>query len=208
MKKNRHNRFSQPLFMSLMLMLPAVPGITQAADHQEAPRASAQLAADIGDYYAWHENDQLNLILTFGTFSAPGMPASYDPNLLYGLHFDTSETADGVSDFDLYIRFAQDDQGNWGMRVSDSADSMLVQGAVETVLLNDDISAWAGLADDPFFFDQTGFVTTVGTGTLSFDPTRDDVAGLNITAIAMQVPVNTIRSGGGLIQTWATTASL
>jgi len=179
-----------------------------AADHQEAPRARAQLAADIGDYYAWHEDNQLNVVLTFGTFNAPGMPATYDSNLLYGFHFDTSATADGESDTDLYVRFAQDDQGLWGVQISDTNDNPLLQGAVETILINDQLSAWTGLADDPFFFDQTGFVTTVGTGTLSFDATRDDVAGLNITAIVIQLPVDSIKSGGGSIQSWTTTASL
>ncbi len=204
------NRYAKPLqqgLRRLSLLLLLTPFLAHAADHQEAPRASAQLSADIGDYYAWHSDSQLNLILTFGTFNAPGMPASYDSNLLYGFHFDTSETADGESDMDLYVRFAQDDQGAWGFRVSDSSDNALIQGAVETVLANNDISAWAGLADDPFFFDQTGFVSTVSTGTISFDPARDDVAGLNITAIVIQVPLDSVVASGSSLQTWATTAS-
>ena len=199
--------YARHLLAAAPLLL-LTPINSQAADHQEAPRTSAQLAADIGDYYAWHENDQLNLALTFGTFNAPGMPSTYDSTLLYTLHFDTTEIADGVSDVDLYVRFAQNANGEWGMRVSDSQDSTLIQGAVETILANDQLSAWAGLADDPFFFDQTGFVDTVSTGTISFDPTRDDVAGLNITAIVIQLPINSIKNGGGSFQTWATTASL
>jgi hypothetical protein len=202
----QHHRKTQALAASALLLLSA--GTSYAADHQEAPRASARLAADIGDFYAWHENDQLNLALTFGTFSSPGMGASYDANLLYTIHFDTSETADGVSDAQIYVRFAQDEQGAWGMRVSDSQDATLIQGAVETVLTNEQVSAWSGLADDPFFFDQTGFVTTVSTGTISFDPNRDDVAGLNITAIVLQMPVASITANGGSLQTWATTGSL
>jgi len=39
-----------------------------ASDHQEAPGATALLSADIGDYYAWHEGENLNMVLTFGTF--------------------------------------------------------------------------------------------------------------------------------------------
>ncbi len=203
----RIRHYSRHLLAAVTL-LALLPANTQAADHQEAPRATAQLAADIGDYYAWHETNELNLALTFGTFSAPGMAANYDSTILYTLHFDTSEVADGISDFELYVRFAQNDDGDWGMRVSDSQDSTLIQGAVETILTNDQLSAWSGLADDPFFFDQTGFVNTVTTGTLSFDPTRDDVAGLNITAIVIQLPIDTVKNGGGSIQTWATTASL
>ena len=178
-----------------------------ASDHQEAPTASAFLSADIGDYYAWHEGDELNLILTFGTFSAPGLPASFDRDVLYGFHFDTSIPADGIADIEIFARFAQDSVGDWGLQVAGIGDTPL-EGPVETVLANSELTAWAGLADDPFFFDQSGFNTTVSSGVLSFDPTRDDVAGLNVTAIAIQLPITTIQSEGSQLQTWATTSNI
>lgn len=177
-----------------------------AADHQEAPAATALPAADIGDYYAWHSNDQLNLILTFGPFAAAGAPGAYDSNILYGFHFDTSATADGVSDLDIYARFAQDAAGNWGVQVT-GADIAVIEGPVDSVLISSDVSVWAGVADDPFFFDQSGFNDTLATGTLAFDPTSDDVAGLNITAIAIQLPLASITATGTALQTWSTTAS-
>lgn len=179
---------------------------SRAADHQEAPATRAQTVADIGDYYAWHDGDDLNLVLTFGTFAAPGTPAAYDSTVLYSFHFDTSSPADGVADSALHARFGQDDAGNWGVQVMGDGVTTL-EGAVENVIGNADLSAWAGLADDPFFFDQSGFQDTVATGTLSFDPERDDVAGLNITAIALQLPLTTVVEAGGQFQTWATTGS-
>jgi len=127
--------------------------------------------------------------------------------VLYGFHFDTSIPADGVADIEFFARFAQDDAGDWGLQVAGVGDTPL-EGPVETVLTNGDLSAWAGLADDPFFFDQTGFNATVSTGDLSFDPTRDDVAGLNVTAIAIQLPFDTIQSDGSALQTWATTSNI
>ncbi|MBX2839236.1 MAG: DUF4331 domain-containing protein [Gammaproteobacteria bacterium] len=180
---------------------------TYSADHQEAPAATALLAADIGDFYIWHEDSQLNLVLTFGTFSPSGQPASYDSNLLYTFHFDTSEPADGVADNSIYARFAEDAEGNWGLQVT-GASVDPIEGAVETVLSDGDVTAWAGLADDPFFFDQTGFRETLDTGMISFNPSRDDVAGLNITAIVVQLPVETIKPGGGALQAWVTTGTL
>jgi len=178
-----------------------------AADHQEAPTASAFLSADIGDYYVWHDEDQLNLILTFGTFAAPGLPASFDRDVLYGFHFDTSTPADGIADLNFFARFAQNSEGDWGLQVTGIGDTPL-EGPVETVLTNGDLTAWGGLAEDPFFFDQTGFNTTVSTGVLSFDPTRDDVAGLNVTAIAIQLPITSIQSSGSELQTWTTTSNI
>lgn len=183
-----------------------VPG-GHSADHQEAPATMAQLAADIGDYYIWHADDTLNMVLTFGTFSAPELPATFDRDIIYGFHFDTTTPADGESDIDIYARFSQSTEGEWGVQISGVGDSPL-EGAVETVLSNSELSAWAGLSDDPFFFDQTGFNTTVSSGTLAFDPNRDDVAGLNVTAIAIQLPVSNIVSNSGSFQSWVTTSSL
>lgn len=197
-KKHFSAKVATSLVATCMLTMPVV----QAADHQEAPGTQAQVVADIGDYYAWHEGDNLNLILTFGTFAAAGAPASYDSDILYAMHFDT--TADGVSDLDLYARFAQDNTGAWGVQVSGEG-IVTLEGAVETVLTDGAMSAWAGLADDPFFFDQSGFQDTIATGTLSFDPMSDDVKGLNVTAVAIQIPATTIPSGQ--FQTWATTHS-
>jgi len=136
---------------------------------------------------------------------APG--ATFNADILYTLHFDTSAPADGISDIDFFARFAQDADGSWGLQVSGASSSPL-EGPVETVISNSDVTAWGGLADDPFFFDQTGFNQTVATGTLAFDPTRDDVAGLNVTAVAIQIPVATIVSEGGTFQTWSTTSTL
>lgn len=190
---------------TLMLLTPSLSG--WASDHQEAPAATAQLAADIGDYYAWHDENNLNLILTFGTFNAPGMPAIYSADTLYGFHFDTSVPADGIAESNLYARFAQDLSGNWGVQVFDQS-GVLFESATQTVTENDQGKVWAGLSDDPFFFDLTGFNNTVSTGQLSFDPARDDVAGLNVTSMAIQVPLDSILNTGTQLSTWATTGTL
>ncbi len=182
-------------------------GYVQAADHQEAPGTSARVVADIGDYYAWHEGENLNLILTFGTFAPAGSTGSFDSDILYTFHFDTSATADGVSDLDILARFGQDDAGNWGIQISGIGDSPL-EGPVESIINNGSMTVWSGVADDPFFFDQTGFRQTISTGTISFDPTRDDVAGANVTAIAIQLPIDSILPGGGAFQSWSTTGTL
>ena len=176
-----------------------------AADHAEAPEATLNPPADIADYYAWHEGTQLNLIVTFGPASAPGTPAAFNSNILYTLHFDTD--ADNVSDVEIYARFAQDSAGDWGVQVT-GADTAVVSGAVDTVLTQGDTSVWAGLTDDPFFFDQTGFRETVATGVLAFDNTRNDFAGLNVTSIVVALPVTSIIGDGTTFQTWATTSTL
>ncbi len=193
------------LALGLGSVLAAASPVALAADHQEAPGTQAQVVADIGDYFAWHSGDSLNVALTFGTFAMAGSMANYNSDILYAMHFDTTE--DGVSDLDVYARFAQDVDGNWGVQVMGLGDTPVV-GAVETVLTDGDVMVWAGVADDPFFFDLTGFNETINTGTISFNPARDSVAGLNVTSLVLQFPLSTVVAEGGSFQTWATTGSL
>ena len=190
-----------------LLGLTLIHGAALASDHQEAPLATSQLAADIGDYYAWHDGEDMNMVLTFGTFNAPGSPAIFSSDVLYGMHFDTSVPADGVSDRDIYARFAQNTAGEWGIQVFDDT-GVLFETPVETVVESTNGKVWAGLSDDPFFFDLTGFNSTISTGTISFDPTRDDVAGLNISSLALQIPLGNLVTPGAQVSTWATTSTL
>ena len=190
-----------------LLGLTLIHGAALASDHQEAPLATSQLAADIGDYYAWHDDQDINMVLTFGTFNAPGNPAIFSSDVLYGMHFDTSVPADGVSDRDIYARFAQNTAGEWGVQVFDDT-GVLFETPVDTVVESTNGKVWAGLSDDPFFFDLTGFNSTISTGTISFDPTRDDVAGLNISSLALQIPLGSIVTPGAQVSTWATTSTL
>jgi hypothetical protein len=69
-----------------------------------------------------------------------------------------------------------------------------------------DLAVFAGLRDDPFFFDLEGFLETLATGTLSFDGTRDSVAGLNATAIVLEMDLTAALDGGSSLNVWATTA--
>ena len=175
-----------------------------ASDHTEAPTATALPAADIADYYAWHDADTLNLILTFSPFPDAGAEATYDSNILYTLHFDT--TGDNLSDAQVYARFGEDSNGVSGIQISGIGDAEVV-GAVETVITDGDVSVFAGFTDDPFFFDLEGLTQTGETGTLSFDPMRDSFAGANITSIAIQAPLSSIVGDVTSFQTWATTGS-
>lgn len=178
-----------------------------AADHTEAPLAAADPTADIADFYAWHtgtgDDQRMVFVLTQSGFTPPMADAagSYDRDVLYGIHIDTD--GDLEADHSVWVRFAQDADGDWGMQVSGVPGSTgPLVGAVETALEGDDGSqAWAGLADDPFFFNAAGFDQTLATGTLSFDAT-DQVAGLNVTAIVIEFATGDLPDS---FTTWAET---
>lgn len=191
----------------------------EAADHNDPPGrttgATADKAADIGDLYAWHTADGKTVLVM--TYAGPLDPtadqtATYDADVLYGFHVDTD--ADQVADHDIWVRFAQSPSGNWGMQVSGipGGDPVVQEGPVE---LQNRIGGvtdgffWAGLREDPFFFDLQGFTDTLSTGTLSFVNDRDFFAGKNISAIVLELETEDLEAGtDGVFEVWATTARI
>ena len=64
---------------------------------------------------------------------------------------------------------------------------------------------YSGLRDDPFFFDLAGYIDTLNTGSVSFDSTRDSLAGTNVTAIVVAMDIDAASGGNNNIQLWAST---
>ncbi len=186
----------------------------QAADHTDPPAAfpAAGDAADIGDLYAWHDANATTLTVVL-TFAGPLPPVAdqtgtYDADVLYGIHIDNND--DDIANHDIWVRFAQNDLGEWGLQATGlPGEAGPVEGAVETELSGTSARIWAGLRDDPFFFDLEGFQDTLSTGALAFDPTRDSFAGANVTAIVLEVPVSAAMGGNtDPLQIWATTGEI
>ncbi|MCA9708618.1 MAG: hypothetical protein KDK70_22405 [Myxococcales bacterium] len=44
----------------------------QAADHIDAPLASSETAADLTDFYAWHQGDRIVAAIGFAGLDVPG----------------------------------------------------------------------------------------------------------------------------------------
>lgn len=190
-------------------------GAVEAADHTDPPSRttgdSADRAADIGDIYAWHTTDgHTVLVLTYAGPNEPiaGQTATYDPDVIYGIHIDTD--GDQAADQELWVRFGQSASGNWGVQVEGipGGDPAVQSGAVEITNRISGVTDgffWAGLRDDPFFFDLQGFQDTLSTGTLSFVNDRDFFAGKNISAIVIQLQTSDLVAAGGSFDVWATT---
>ena len=113
----------------LAVTLLAAPAV--AADHAEAPIAGADPAADIADLYAWHDGGSIHAVLTFAPLTVAGGNATWDADVLYGIHIDNDD--DFIADHDVWIRFGTDSGGAWGMQVLGlpGADPT-VEGPVET----------------------------------------------------------------------------
>jgi hypothetical protein len=183
-------------------------GAALAADHAEAPGTKADPAADIADVYAWHDGGDLVTVVTFDGLKtpSPGQSGTFQEGIVYTLNIDND--GDYVSDIRVDSRFVTDRNGNRGIWVDRlPGTNGPVVGFVESAIkVGGRERVFAGLIDDPFFFDLEGFRTTLATGALSFDPNRDSFAGLNVTAIVLRMDLAAALDGGSTLNLWATTA--
>ncbi len=202
-------KFINGLAMAGAGVMLAVSATALAADHAEAPVASADPAADIADYFAWYKKADGNLvfIVTVAPLTgavADGGAAVYDADVLYGIHVDND--GDQVADHDLWVRFGQNAAGDWGVQAAGVPGAEAFSGPVESVVTSDGgAQLWAGLSDDPFFFDLAGYQNTLSSATVAFTA-EDTLAGFNVTTIALEVDATLLLGSDGTMQTWATTS--
>lgn len=207
--------------ISALLML-AAPGVAAAADHAEAPAVVADPAADIADVFLFRAEGRLVAAMSFAGIAAPnpridGPTGTYDADVLYRFHFDTD--LDGSADYVVDARFAQDDDGDWGIQLENlpGAGTRYVSGPVEGINRTDTgLRFYAGLRDDPFFFDSQGFNATLATfgdpdtpsGQILIRNDRDSFGFRNLTFIVFEMDETAARRGASEIRFWGTTARI
>lgn len=177
----------------------------RAADHADSPSTTDDAPADLTDVYAWHEDSKLVVAFGFAGLSEAGAPAQYDAGVLYTVHIDNN--GDNEPDHDVLVRFGQNTAGEWGIRVEDLpgvADPVI--GPVETTIdAGLDLRVFAGLRDDPFFFDLDGFRATLMSGAIMFDNTNDTFTGTNVTAVVLEMSIDAVAGGGDAVSLWVST---
>lgn len=184
----------------------------RASDHFESPLVQMDTAQDITDLYVFDSAPgKVTIIVCFAGFKdlsgVPSADATYDSKALYTIHVDNS--GDNKADIQIHWRYGVNEQDQFGVQWEGipGVDGKLV-GAVETVFQAGQFArVWTGHADDPFFFDAQGYLETIGSGTVSFMNTRDFLAGLNVTAAAIEIDADPLTAGKP-IQVWATASRL
>lgn len=189
-----------------------------AADHLDPPSrtdpandSTPDFPADIADIYAFHDATTVTVIVTFGGPAASSLSARYDPNVLYTVGISNRDPRT-TADFPISFQFGRQagtTDGPWGVRVRGlpGVNGDII-GSVERILQKDGVRVYAGLVDDPFFFDLQGFRETRDMGTLRFRSDRNFFAGQNITCIAIEIPRDRLENGGHVIDLWTTSNRL
>jgi len=206
--------------LGVILAFAALPAL--AADHVEAPTATADPAADIADVFLFRSADKLVAAVTFSGAPAPrtrvdGATGRFDRNLLYSFHIDRDR--DALADHSIHARFGQDSTGAWGVELENvpGAGARYLFGPVEQVVTAPNgLRFYAGLRDDPFFFDAQGFNATLASfgddsapdGQVLITNTRDSFANRNVTVIVFEMDLAAATAGSPEIYFWGTSARI
>src|SRR5439155_137476 len=90
------------------------------------------------------------------------------------------------------------------IKASDHKDSALL-GAAHMIASRSGMTVFAGMRDDPFFFDLVQFKKIIAGEAAAFrNPGIDSFAGTNVLAIAVELP--SARLGGPRLGVWGTTS--
>ena len=192
----------------------AMPTMVLAADHLDGPAVSANGAIDINDVYAFQGADAANTVLAMTVNPAAGniSGTDFDPSAEYRFLVDTD--GDAVADITYTITFEAVADGAQAYTVAKDGTPIAAGVTNSNVSIETGGMAFAGLTDDPFFFDLEGFQqlkqTLLDAGTLEdaislicdTDPDVNFFSGFDASSIVLEVPDSEL---GGQISVWAET---
>ena len=158
---------------ALAVVLFAAP-LALAADHQDGPAATADPSADITDVFAWMSADasKVNLVMDVFPF-ATGTP-KFSNTVQYVFHTSSrpsfgaaaSASVNVICTFDISQTISC-----WAGTEYVTGDASSTNGLASS---SGKLKVFAGLRNDPFFFNLDGFKATVADvtaakGSLNFD---------------------------------------
>ena len=207
--------------LAFMLQLASVPSM-EAADHGDAPLASVDQGSDIADVFAFLDpNDNTKVILAFDThgFIVPAENANlgfFDSTITY--RFQIENTGDAKGDGNIDVTFSKQTDRAMPQTATikllsgatftapttiSSATATTAPSPTITTDANSGVSFFAGLTDDPFFFDipaELQYRKSRVDGSPNptfFNRKRDSFAGYNVEMIVLSVPATLLRGSAG-----------
>jgi hypothetical protein len=201
---------------SIALALPTAPPII-AADHAESTSVAGDPGADLADVFTFldpNDNSKVVLAMDVEGFVVPSELLNlsfFSPDVTF--RFEIENTGDAIADQTVDVTFSPQTSRSQaqtatiklpnGVTFTAPTTVQTLAGTANPFVVTNDpstgVSFFAGLTDDPFFFDIVGFNRFVGSVLAGKpDPTklqrnRDSFAGYNIHMIALSVPAWMLR---------------
>ncbi|MCI0344762.1 MAG: DUF4331 domain-containing protein [Chloroflexi bacterium] len=193
-----------------VLTVGVAPLISGAADHLEAPLAKANHDLDITDIYAFDGANSKNtvLVLNVNPFAGTTSGTEFSEAGQYRLNID--KTGDFVADDVYAVTFGSDaPDGKQSLTLWKNGNEVL-SGKTGNANAGGGAKLFAGLKDDPFFFDLISFRewrdpdgdgNYTYTGPTTFDGI-DTFRGANVSTIVLEIPDSWL---GASANYWGTT---
>src|SRR5213594_4687186 len=216
------------LCAAVLLVLVAAAGLTRwikASDHKDSALLAADHAADIADLYTFRSPahpDNVVLVMTVSGFIPPSEASTtfFDPDVLYQWKLDNN--GDALEDLVIQA-FVTGTGGHQVMhfrgpaappvtgamsRIIDGPETATVavsNGERPIIASRNGMTVFAGVRDDPFFFDLVQFKKIIAGQATSFrNPGFDTFAGTNVLAIVIELPSSML--GGTKLGVWGSTS--
>ncbi len=183
-----------PRFAAMFLLF---AGAANAADHRDSPLTTGDPAADLNDVYLFMNPNDPNEVVTIQTVvPSANYNSRFSDAVEYRLHVDN-----GAANLRIDCRFTE--QSN---RVTCTGPNGLsASGGIERTIQGNGMRVWAGLRDDPFFFDLPAFNRTRATLAPSF--TNPGVNSFNGNTLALVIAIDRSRLNNGganpILKVWS-----
>jgi hypothetical protein len=209
------------LTMAALVVAAMVLTVTRAgaADHADAPGVQGDPQADITDIYAFRSPsnpDDLVAVLNVNPLTAPTENGStrFADDVAYQLHVDN--TGDLVTDATVSVTFWNNGKNFMVEGLGNPITGDTSGAGAPAIVDAGGIKVFAGLRDDPFFFDLVGFNNFVAGPFIPANGLRpagetpsDTLAGTNVSSIVLELPITALTgaatSDTGSIKVWAST---
>lgn len=176
-----------------------------AADHRDGPLATGDPAADLNDVYTFvNPNDPEELIVILTMHPGADFGTRFSDAVDYRFHIDNG-AANGTTL--ISCRFS-----DAGARVlcRGAGDTLYAEGRIEELIDADDLRVWAGLRDDPFFFDGPAFQRTRATLAPQFTNPGVNSFTTNTLTIALGINSDRLSNNGAnpVLKVYASSARI
>jgi Domain of unknown function (DUF4331) len=193
----------------LVLTVGAAPFIASGADHLESPNAKANHALDITDIYAFDAANSKKTVLVLNVNPLAGVVSGTKFATDASYRFNIDRNGDFKADDVYKVTFGASHNGKQPLTLRKDGH-ILLRGKTGNANVDDGVKLYAGVKDDPFFFDLASFLrwrdpdgdgAYTYTGPTTFDGV-DFFQGTNVSTIVLELPDSWLGSSANF---WATT---
>ncbi|MES1218613.1 MAG: DUF4331 family protein [Bacteroidota bacterium] len=212
MEKNQKRKKRVALATAAIVLLIAVSFIVRASDHGDAPAVGGK-TTDITDLYAFESPADPNKMVIIANVQGLLSPeasktASFDPNVL--VEFKVDNNNDLVEDLVVQCVFNDGKMYIYGrLKPASTGAAATITGKASVIVgvtpygstpiiaNSNGVTAFAGIRDDPFFFDVGQYVKIATGQATSFNQSGSDaLAGTNVKSIVVEFPKAILKAKG------------